>query len=46
MIGYMDEQIARVIHQLKEIGEYDNALIRFFCDNGVLDISLDLSVIE
>ena len=42
----MDEQIARVIHQLKETGEYDNTLIRFFCDNGVLDISLDLSVIE
>ena len=34
MIDYMDEQIARVIDHLKEIGEYDNTLILFFSDNG------------
>jgi arylsulfatase A-like enzyme len=34
MIDYMDEQIARVIDQLKEMGEYENTLILFFSDNG------------
>ena len=46
MIDYMDEQIARVIKHLKETEEYDNTLILFFCDNGVQDISADLSVVE
>jgi arylsulfatase A-like enzyme len=34
MIDYMDEQIARVIDYLKEVGEYDNTMIIFFSDNG------------
>ena len=34
MIDYMDNQIARVIGHLKEIGAYDNTLILFFSDNG------------
>jgi arylsulfatase A-like enzyme len=34
MIDYMDEQIARIIDDLKRTGEYDNTLILFFSDNG------------
>jgi arylsulfatase len=34
MVDYMDEQIARVVDTLKEIGEYDNTVIIFFSDNG------------
>ena len=34
MIDYMDEQIARVITYLKEVGQYDNTLIVFMSDNG------------
>lgn len=34
MVDYMDEQIARVVDTLKDIGEYDNTVIIFFSDNG------------
>ena len=34
MIEYMDYNIGRVIHFLKDIGEYDNTIIIFTSDNG------------
>jgi arylsulfatase A-like enzyme len=34
MVDYMDEQIQRVLDQLRSTGEYDNTLIIFMSDNG------------
>lgn len=34
MLDYMDENIGRVIHYLRETGAYDNTLIIFMSDNG------------
>lgn len=34
MVGYMDNQIGRLIQHLKDIGEYDNTIIVFMSDNG------------
>lgn len=34
MVDALDENIGRVIHHLKDIGQYDNTLIVFISDNG------------
>ncbi|MBP0016846.1 MAG: arylsulfatase [Cyanobacteria bacterium SBLK] len=45
MVEYMDQQIARVVDHLKEIGEYENTIIIYFTDNGASwrDFSTELS---
>jgi arylsulfatase A-like enzyme len=35
VITYMDEQIGRIIHTLKEVGEYDNTIVVFSSDQGI-----------
>ena len=34
MISYLDENIGKLVEQLKEMGEYENTLIIFTSDNG------------
>jgi arylsulfatase len=37
MISYLDENVGKLVAQLKELGIYDNTLIMFSSDNGPLD---------
>lgn len=39
MIMELDEQVSRIIHALKDAGEYDNTLIIITSDNGGLEIA-------
>jgi arylsulfatase A-like enzyme len=41
MIDYVDEQIGRLLAQLRQSGEYDNTLIVFMSDNGPSKTSIN-----
>lgn len=41
MISYLDENIGKMVQQLKELGLYDNTLIIFTSDNGPTDFVMN-----
>lgn len=41
MISYLDENVGKMVQQLKDLGLYDNTLIIFTSDNGPTDFVMD-----